>query len=455
MKRIVVIGAGASGLMAAAAAAQAGAFVSVYEKNEKAGKKIYITGKGRCNLTNVCETESFFSNVVSNPKFLYSAVYGFDQQAVIRFMESSGCPVKIERGQRAFPVSDHASDVTKALTGFLRKHNVQILYNHEVKELILENQDPETGMHVCGIRLEGGAEVPADAVIVCTGGISYPSTGSTGDGYRFAGQAGLGVRSPSPALVPLVVQEEWPLTLQGIALKNVRIRVVPFMKISAGQTGEQPGDTGRTKKRNRPVYEGFGEMLFTHFGISGPLVLSASSYADFRKYPEGFVLHLDLKPALDEQTLAARIKKEFEAAPGKELVNAIRPLFPAGMCGCMAELVEKRTGVSALTRVRTIPEKKIREMAQIFKDVTLHVTGSRGFAEAVITRGGVEVRHINPSTMECRSVKNLYFAGEVLDVDALTGGFNLQIAWSTGHLAGLSAAAGGEGPENTTGGGRT
>jgi len=439
MKHILIIGAGASGLMAAAAAARAGAAVTVCEKNEKAGKKIYITGKGRCNLTNACETESFFSNVVSNPKFLYSAVYGFDQQAVMQFMEDNGCPVKIERGQRVFPVSDHASDVTKALTGFLHRHNVKIMYHQEVKELILNHQD---GGQACvsGVRLADDREVHADAVIVCTGGISYPSTGSTGDGYRFAKAAGLDVRRPAPALVPMVTKEEWPLTLQGIALKNVRVRIVPAGKQDPAQDGENTPASGRAGKRVRPVYEGFGEMLFTHFGISGPLVLSASSFTDFTRYPEGFEMHLDLKPALDEQTLVARLKKEFEAAPGKELVNAVRPLFPAGMCSCMAQLIEQRSGIGAGVRVRTISDKKLREMAGIIKDVTLHITGTRGFQEAVITRGGVMVSQINPSTMECKSVKNLYFAGEVLDVDALTGGFNLQIAWSTGHLAGANAA---------------
>lgn len=447
-KKIIVIGAGAAGLMAACAAADGGAEVTVLEHNEKAGKKIYITGKGRCNYTNACETEEFFSNVLRNPKFLYSAVYGFDSSAVTEFLEKNGCTTKEERGKRCFPASDHAFDVTDALVRHLRKNNGRIRFHADVTEIRTEkaaDADREAAgkggkelRKITGVRLRSGEELFADAVIVAAGGMSYPSTGSTGDGYRFADQLGLSVKQPQPSLVPFSVAESWPLELQGLSLKNVAIRLENLERSGAGPAG------AAGKKKKRPVYEGFGEMLFTHFGVSGPLILSASCHADFEAHPEGFVLHLDLKPAMTQEELERRLEREFALQPRKELRNALKALLPERLALISAQLfaasLENPSAEGGADRqVYTLNEKELRLLAAFLKDLTMTVTGTRGFAEAIVTKGGVNVKEINPSTMETRGIKGLYWAGEVLDVDAYTGGFNLQIAWSTGHLAGASA----------------
>ena len=447
-KKIIVIGAGAAGLMAACAAADGGAEVTVLEHNEKAGKKIYITGKGRCNYTNACETEEFFSNVLRNPKFLYSAVYGFDSSAVTEFLEKNGCATKEERGKRCFPASDHAFDVTDALVRHLRKNNGRIRFHADVAEIRTEKESgAETEAagkggtelrRTTGVRLRSGEELFADAVIVAAGGMSYPSTGSTGDGYRFANQLGLPVKQPQPSLVPFSVAESWPLELQGLSLKNVAIRLENLERGVAGSTGRAG------KKKKRPVYEGFGEMLFTHFGVSGPLILSASCHADFEEHPEGFALHLDLKPAMTREELERRLEREFTLQPRKELRNALKALLPERLAMLSAQLfaasLENPSAEGGADRpVYTLNEKELRLLAAFLKDLTMTVTGTRGFAEAIVTKGGVSVKEINPSTMETRGIKGLYWAGEVLDVDAYTGGFNLQIAWSTGHLAGASA----------------
>lgn len=447
-KKIIVIGAGAAGLMAACAAADGGAEVTVLEHNEKAGKKIYITGKGRCNYTNACETEEFFSNVLRNPKFLYSAVYGFDSSAVTEFLEKNGCTTKEERGKRCFPASDHAFDVTDALVRHLRKNNGRIRFHADVAEIRTEKESgAETEAagkggtelrRTTGVRLRSGEELFADAVIVAAGGMSYPSTGSTGDGYRFANQLGLSVKQPQPSLVPFSVAESWPLELQGLSLKNVAIRLENLERGAAGPAGRAG------KKKKRPVYEGFGEMLFTHFGVSGPLILSASCHADFEEHPEGFALHLDLKPAMTQEELERRLEREFTLQPRKELRNALKALLPERLAMLSAQLfaasLENPSAEGGADRpVYTLNEKELRLLAAFLKDLTMTVTGTRGFAEAIVTKGGVSVKEINPSTMETRGIKGLYWAGEVLDVDAYTGGFNLQIAWSTGHLAGASA----------------
>ena len=447
-KKIIVIGAGAAGLMAACAAADGGAEVTVLEHNEKAGKKIYITGKGRCNYTNACETEEFFSNVLRNPKFLYSAVYGFDSSAVTEFLEKNGCTTKEERGKRCFPASDHAFDVTDALVRHLRKNNGRIRFHADVAEIRTEKESgAETEAagkggtelrRTTGVRLRSGEELFADAVIVAAGGMSYPSTGSTGDGYRFANQLGLSVKQPQPSLVSFSVAESWPLELQGLSLKNVAIRLENLERGAAGPAGRAG------KKKKRPVYEGFGEMLFTHFGVSGPLILSASCHADFEEHPEGFALHLDLKPAMTREELERRLEREFTLQPRKELRNALKALLPERLAMLSAQLfaasLENPSAEGGADRpVYTLNEKELRLLAAFLKDLTMTVTGTRGFAEAIVTKGGVSVKEINPSTMETRGIKGLYWAGEVLDVDAYTGGFNLQIAWSTGHLAGASA----------------
>lgn len=469
-KNVIVIGAGAAGLMAAAAAAENGNSVTVLEKNEKAGKKIYITGKGRCNLTNDCATEDFFGHVVRNHKFLYSAVYGFDHDMVKEFFEKNGCPVKVERGNRVFPVSDHASDVTAALVRRLSRLGARILYHTEAMEILTEPaEEPETDVsvrRVSGVRLRGGRVMPADAVILCTGGLSYPSTGSTGDGLKMAEKAGLSVIPAAPSLVPFETKEQWCRDLQGLALKNTAIRVFPIEETedSLMPSGEAPAASGdpdasersqstisgdpvlqggrqtkkggknKKKKKEKPVYEAFGELLFTHFGLSGPVILTASCYCDFERYPQGFRLFMDLKPALSQEQLVERIRREFSEAPNRHLPGAVRPLFPARL----AEAVTELSGLGTDRRAAAFTQAEIEGLASLIKKIPVTITGTRGFTEAIITRGGISVKEFNPSTMECRTIRGLFAAGEVLDVDAHTGGFNLQIAWSTGYLAGSS-----------------
>lgn len=407
MRKCIVIGGGAAGMMAALAAADGGCQVELLEKNEKLGKKIYITGKGRCNVTNDCEPEVFFSNVVSNPKFLYSAYYTFDNTQVMQLLEENGCPLKVERGNRVFPVSDHSSDIIRTLQNALQKKNVKISLHTEVKRLLVENDI------VCGVELTNGKSLRADAVVVATGGISYPTTGSTGDGYRMAEETGHRMTEVKPALVPFTVKESWPLSLQGLALKNVSISL---------------------KDGKKEIYQGFGEMLFTHFGISGPLILSASSYYCKKYYGKEVQLLLDLKPALTKEQLDKRILRDFEEKQNKQFKNALDGLLPSKMIPIIIQL----TQIPQDKFVHDITREERLVLVELLKNLPLTVTGTRPFTEAIITQGGVHVKDINPSTMESKIIKNLYFAGEVLDLDAMTGGFNLQIAWSTGYLAGAS-----------------
>ena len=434
-KKVAVIGAGAAGLMAAVSALRQGCEVTVFEKNEKAGKKIYITGKGRCNLTNACDHETFLGQVVSNPKFLYSALNGFDSAAVIDFMEKSGCPVKIERGRRAFPVSDHASDVTAALVRQIRAMGGRILYRTEVKKILARDLDPvpeegRTGKkklrqtrQVTGLETGDGKTYRADAVILCTGGLSYPSTGSDGAGHAMALSLGHSLKKAVPSLVPLTCRETWPMDLQGLALKNVEVSFYPL------------SEAGEVIKKKKPLFRDFGEMLFTHFGISGPIILTASCHLDFEKYPGGFRMDLDLKPAIPGEELEDRMKREFQAVPFKHLSVALRSFFPARLAETVADL----SGLGPDTPVRSLTEGQIHELAGLVRAIPLTITGTRGFAEAIVTRGGIKVGEVNPSTMESRLVRGLFLAGELLDLDAHTGGYNLQIAWSTGHLAGECA----------------
>ena len=407
MKRCIVIGGGAAGMMAALAVADESWHVELLEKNEKLGKKIYITGKGRCNVTNDCEPDTFFENVVSNPKFLYSAYYTFDNSQVMQLLEENGCPLKIERGNRVFPVSDHSSDIIRTLQNALVKKKVKISLNTEVKNLMVREG------HVCGVELGDGRKLTADAVVVATGGISYPSTGSTGDGYRMAQECGHKLTDVKPALVPFTVKENWPLSLQGLALKNVEVTL----------------NDGK-----KEIYHGFGEMLFTHFGISGPLILSASSYYSKKYYGKEVKLNLDLKPALTWEQLDKRILRDFEEKKNKQLKNALDGLLPAKMIPVIIQL----TQIPPEKYVHDITKEERQMLVEMLKNLPLTVTGTRPFTEAIITQGGISVKDINPSTMESKRIENLYFAGEVLDLDALTGGFNLQIAWSTGYLAGIS-----------------
>lgn len=403
-------------MAAAIAAAKAGGKVTIYEKNEKLGKKIYITGKGRCNVTNHCDMDQLFESVVTNSRFLYSAFYGFTNQDMIDLLEQAGCKLKTERGERVFPVSDKASDVTGALARLLREYEVEICLREPVKGLWLESEQGTEQLR--GIVLErGGKKIPADAVILATGGLSYPTTGSDGDGFRFAKEAGHTVTELSPALVPFETAEdiETVKSLQGLALKNIEAVVLDGKK---------------------EVYREFGEMLFTHFGVSGPVLLSASSYAAKRLKKKSLTLMLDLKPALSEEQLDARILRDFEEAKNKQFKNALGHLFPSKLIPVMIE----RSHISPEKKVNEITREERKGLIRAIKQFTLTLTGLRGYNEAIITQGGVQVKEVNPSTMESKKVPGLYFAGEVLDLDAVTGGFNLQIAWSTGMLAGASAA---------------
>ena len=398
-------------MMAAYAAAESGHAVTLLEQNEKLGKKLFITGKGRCNLTNASDMEQLFANVVSNRKFLYSAFYSYDNEQVISFFESHGMPTKTERGNRVFPVSDHSSDVIAALSAALREQHVEVFLHTKVKRLLLEKRDEEK--RVTGVELADNTKMHADAVIVATGGISYPSTGATGDGYRMAEESGHKMVSPTPALVPMEMKEPWVRDLQGLSLRNVRMSVT------------------RGKKK---LYEDFGEMLFTHFGVSGPLVLSASGCIPAKAFDQELSMTIDLKPALDVEQLDHRILREFDEMKNKQFKNSLGHLLPAKMIPVMIAL----SGIDPDTKVNEISREQRQNLLHLFKNMPLTITGLRDFKEAIITKGGVSVKDINPSTMESKLVQGLYFCGEVLDLDALTGGYNLQIAWSTGHLAGIS-----------------
>lgn len=403
----VVIGGGAAGMMAAAAAAESGRSVILLEKNEKLGKKIYITGKGRCNVTNACGRDKFFENIVSNPKFLYSAFHAFDNNRLEKFLKNNGCNLKEERGERVFPVSDHASDVTAAFERYLKKNGVQVRLHSEVQAVTTD------GEKITGVQLVDGSVIPTEAVIVATGGLSYQSTGSNGDGHRMARELGHKVTDCVPALVSLETEEDWCKKLQGLSLKNVSLTM------SCGK---------------KKLYQGFGEMLFTHYGVSGPLVLSASSYYGKKKGTDEVVLTIDLKPALSEEQLDKRILRDFEENRNRQFKNALGGLYPAKLISVMIE----RSGIDPEKKVHEVTRQERRRLVALTKAFTLRVHGKRGFDEAVITQGGVSVKEVNPSTMESKLVRGLYFAGEILDLDGLTGGFNLQIAWSTGYLAGKS-----------------
>lgn len=418
MSKVLIIGGGAAGMMAAAFAAKNGNRVEVFEKNEKLGKKLFITGKGRCNITNAADLEDFFPAVTSNPKFLYSAFYSFTNEQVISFFEELGVKTKVERGGRVFPVSDHSSDVIQALKSEMERLGVKINLNAEVKELITEkNSTIET---VDGIRLVSGKKISGDAVIVATGGISYPSTGSTGDGYRFARRCGHKVSELSPSLVPMEVKEWYAGELMGLSLRNIEIRI-----------------TDGKKK----LYQEFGEMLFTHYGVTGPVILSASSVVGKKLKDTELTLHIDLKPALTEEQLDKRVLREFETNHNRQFKNAVDSLFPSKLRPVIVEL----SGIPEEKKVHEITKEERLRFVRLIKDFTMTLTGLRGYNEAIITKGGVSVKEIDPGTMESKLVKGLYFAGEVLDLDAVTGGYNLQIAWSTGYLAGMNAGVEGKG----------
>ena len=406
MSGILVIGGGAAGMMAAVFAARAGGTVTLLEKNEKLGKKVYITGKGRCNLTNDCDRDGFLAQVPRNPRFLYSALSFFSPRDMIALLEENGCPVTVQRGKRVFPASEKASDVTKALSSLLRKLNVTVQLNSEVRSLETE------GGRITGVLLADGTFLPADAVILACGGLSYPSTGSTGDGYRFAEALGHTVTPRSPVLVGLETVETWPQSLQGLSLRNVTLT------LSAGK---------------KTLYSELGEMLFTHFGISGPLALEASCHLP--DPPGGAALSVDLKPGLTREQLDARLRRDFSEAGKKQLKSVLPGLLPASF----AEIFPGLCGISAALPCSQVTAAQRETILNLLKSLPLTVKAPRPVAEAVVTRGGVSVKEIEPGTMRSRIVPNLFFAGEMIDVDAHTGGFNLQIAWATGALAGASA----------------
>ena len=496
MRKIIVIGGGPAGMFAAYFAAKNGHKVTLLEQNEKLGKKLYITGKGRCNITNAGDMENLFSNVCSNKKFLYSAFYAYTNEQVVDFFESYGLHTKVERGNRVFPVSDRSSDVIAALTRALKDVKVEVKLHTKVVKLLTEQKDEiaykqlnhlssqsgnESKLRVSastsykdgdfefqdenatdtsiltndmmqdawtsvklsqsdsvlekqvvtskkknksaskketiepskikGVVLENGNTLYADAVIVATGGISYPSTGATGDGYRFAEQVHHKIVEPTPSLVPFETKEHWAMELQGLALKNVAITI---------------------KRKGKVIYEDFGEMLFTHFGVSGPMILSASAAIKPEYFKEGLELLIDLKPALEKEQLDKRILKDFEEVKNKQYKNSLQKLMPSTMIPIVIEL----SGIDPEKKVNEITKEERTNLVNLLKAIPLTISGLRGWNEAIITKGGVAVKQVNPSTMESKLVEGLYFCGEVLDLDAMTGGYNLQIAWSTGYLAG-------------------
>lgn len=417
MSKVLIIGGGAAGMMAALFAARNGHEVHLYEKNEKLGKKLFITGKGRCNVTNAGDMDTLFASVVSNPKFLYSAFYGFTNEQVMELFEELGVPLKIERGNRVFPVSDHSSDIIGALSRELRRLGVEVNLHTEVKSVITEGvpKSEEANSKIQGafrkIILSNGTEIIGDTCIVATGGISYTSTGSTGDGYRFAQENGLRVTELYPSLVPMEVKEWYAKELQGLSLRNVNAVIFD----------------GKKK-----LYEEFGEMLFTHYGVSGPIIISASSKIGKKLQDKELRLRIDLKPALTEEQLDQRILRDFEENRNKQFKNAVDKLFPSKLKPIMLEL----SGIPEEKKVNEISKEERLKFGALIKNFEMTLTGLRSYKEAIITKGGVSVKEIDPGTMESKKVQGLYFIGEVLDLDALTGGFNLQIAWSTAAAAG-------------------
>ena len=396
-------------MLAAGRLVELGCRVTVFEHSRSVCRKLLITGKGRCNVTNACDTEALFKNVVTNSRFLYSAFYTFTNENTMDFFRECGVPLKIERGDRVFPVSDKSSDVIAGLAQKLQQVGVKVRYQAEVNKVCTEEG------RITGVMLQNGETLLCDACIVATGGVSYTSTGSTGDGYTFAKLCGHTIKDCYPSLVALKIAEPFAKELEGLSLKNVRLKVTQGKK---------------------ELYNEFGEMLFTANGVSGPLVLSASAVITDKLSEKETILSLDLKPALSKEELDSRILRDFEEAKNKQFKNALDKLLPARLIRVIIEM----SGIPEEKQVNSVTKQERNALVELLKGMKLHVTGTGGFNEAVITRGGVSVKEVNPSTMESKLVHGLYFAGEVLDVDALTGGYNLQIAWSTGYVAGSCAA---------------
>lgn len=402
---IFVVGGGAAGMMAAITAAENGAQVTLLERNDRLGKKLYITGKGRCNVTNDCAPEDFFQNVPRNPRFLYSAIYAFPPREVMAWFEARGCALKTERGNRVFPQSDKSASVIDALRAELRRLGVRVL---QERALDIVTQDGA----VCGLKTDGGFH-KTERVILATGGCSYPQTGSTGDGYRMLEKLGHTIVPPVGSLVPLVEKGYDCKQMQGLALKNVTLRLV--------------------NQKGKTVFEEFGELLFTHFGLSGPVVLSASAHMNEK---DSYTVLLDLKPALDEQKLDLRLLRDFEKFQNRDFENALVELLPRSMI----PVIVRRSGIPAEEKVHSITREQRRALLELMKRFPVEIACKAPVEEAIVTSGGVKVSEIEPGTMQSKRVRGLYVAGELLDVDAYTGGFNLQIAWATGRAAGLAAA---------------
>ena len=402
---IFVVGGGAAGMMAAITAAENGAQATLLERNDRLGKKLYITGKGRCNVTNDCAPEDFFPNVPRNPRFLYSAIYAFPPREVMAWFEARGCALKTERGNRVFPQSDKSASVIDALRAELRRLGVRVL---QERALDIVTQDGA----VCGLKTDGGFH-KTERVILATGGCSYPQTGSTGDGYRMLEKLGHTIVPPVGSLVPLVEKGYDCKQMQGLALKNVALRLV--------------------NQKGKTVFEEFGELLFTHFGLSGPVVLSASAHMNEK---DAYTVLLDLKPALDEQKLDLRLLRDFEKFQNRDFENALVELLPRSMI----PVIVRRSGIPAEEKVHSITREQRRALLELMKRFPVEIACKAPVEEAIVTSGGVKVSEIEPGTMQSKRVRGLYVAGELLDVDAYTGGFNLQIAWATGRAAGLAAA---------------
>ena len=406
--RIIVIGGGAAGMMAAISAADAGAQVTLVERNDRCGRKLRITGKGRCNLTNDCTPAELMQNVPTNPKFLYAALSHFESADTMALFESAGVPLKVERGRRVFPVSDKATDIVDAMVRMCRERGVKIIKGRVNKIAVKDKK--ASGVFI------GDEKINAGAVIIATGGKSYPLTGSDGDGYRLAGELGHTTVAPKPSLVPLTSRDKDCPRMQGLSLKNVALRMVD-------------------KTNNKTVYEDFGEMMFTHFGMTGPMILSASAHLPDVESGR-YEAIIDLKPALDEKTLDSRLLSDFSKFNNKDFINSLETLLPQKMI----EIVVRRSGIDPRKKVNSITKEERRALLEVIKGFSVSVSGFRPIEEAIVTKGGISTKEINPKTMESKLCEGLYFAGEVIDVDAYTGGYNLQIAFSTGALAGTYAA---------------
>lgn len=406
---VIVIGGGPSGMLAAGAAGARGRKTLLIEKNEKLGKKLFITGKGRCNVTNAADMDEFMSNIPKNSKFLYSAFRGLSNIDLIALLNDMGLKTKIERGGRVFPESDKSSDVLKALGKYLDRNSVDVMLNSKVREIKISDNK------ISKVILEDGKEIPCESVVVCTGGLSYPQTGSTGEGLDFARTLGHTVTDLYPSLIPLVVKEEYIKELQGLSLKNVSIKIVVD---------------------NKSIYDDFGEMLFTHYGLSGPIVLSASFYiSDHLKKKKDIKFSIDLKPALSEEDLDRRVLKDFNENLNKQFKNSLDALLPQKLI----PVIIKLSKIDENKEINQISKEERKQLVSLLKNLEFKVTGTRPISEAIVTSGGISLKEINPKTMESKLIEGLYFAGEIMDLDAFTGGFNLQIAFSTGHAAGSNA----------------